>query len=210
MRLLTFLFVTSSLAWIFLVAVAQQPEGAPADSTNTTTGVDDDAKETTNITIPDNPPDTKTDESSGQTTINDNTDTEQSDETQESDENSGEIESEEKEEDIDEKSGNTTDSTVKKDDLNDNPEVVDPNSISDDTNSRFHTVKLMLYIIAPVSALVVVYFIMKGLKGNSRMFLNRYHLVGAGTRGDSIELRPLDYESDEEDEDVVFDSSRHT
>ncbi|XP_063679880.1 uncharacterized protein LOC134815296 [Bolinopsis microptera] len=97
--------------------------------------------------------------------------------------------------------------TDKKDDLNDNPQVVDPDTISEETDARFHTVKLMLYIIAPVSALVVIYFIMKGLKGNSHMFLNRYHIVGA--RGDNIELRPLGYESDDE-EDIVFDSARQT
>jgi len=97
--------------------------------------------------------------------------------------------------------------TDKKDDLNDNPQVVDPDTISEETDARFHTVKLMLYIIAPVSALVVIYFIMKGLKGNSHMFLNRYHIVGA--RGDNIELRPLGYDSDDE-EDIVFDSARQT
>ena len=36
----------------------------------------------------------------------------------------------------------------KQDDLNDNPQVVDPDAIAEDTSARFHTVKLMLYIVS--------------------------------------------------------------
>ena len=41
------------------------------------------------------------------------------------------------------------------DGMNDSPEVVDEESISDDTYSRFHTVRLMLYI---VSSRILSYF----------------------------------------------------
>lgn len=57
------------------------------------------------------------------------------------DDDSNEVEP--KDEDVDEE-----DVTKKKDDLNDNPQVLDPDSITDDSDARFHTVKLMLYIVS--------------------------------------------------------------
>ena len=92
--------------------------------------------------------------------------------------------------------------TSNNDGLYDKTVVLNNDSNGDDTYYKVHTVKLMLYIIAPVSALVVMYFIMKAVKGKSRHFF-KYQIVGA--RADNIELRPLGYESDEED--IVFDAS---
>ena len=52
---------------------------------------------------------------------------------------------------------NEEDVTKKKDDLNDNPQVLDPDSITDDSDARFHTVKLMLYIVSTELVHVVPY-----------------------------------------------------
>jgi len=98
---------------------------------------------------------------------------------------------------------NEEDTLENGDELVDTPQIVDDSAVSEDSYYQVHSLKLMLYIICPVGALVIIYFVMKTVKGNSRHFFNRYQMVG--TRADNIELRPLGYESDEED--IVFDSS---
>lgn len=94
----------------------------------------------------------------------------------------------------------------KPDDMDDSPKVLDDDSLTIEKVSHFQSVKLLFYIIVPTSLLVLVYFVMKALKGRGRM-LARYQILHSRAT-DNIELRPLGYDSDEED--IVFDSRNTT
>jgi len=88
--------------------------------------------------------------------------------------------------------------------LNDNPKLVnDTLVVIQEDEVSYSYVRKVLYVIAPVSALFLIYFLMKGLRNHSRFFLSRYNPVSQ--HGDSLEMAPLGaLDSDEEDE-TLFD-----
>lgn len=87
--------------------------------------------------------------------------------------------------------------------LNDNPKVVnDTLVVIQEDEVSYSYVRKILYVIAPVSALFLIYFLMKGLRNHSRFFL-RYNPVSQ--HGDSLEMAPLGALDSDEDDVTVYD-----